>query len=50
MHDKEEDFIARRFGIYLEWYIAVTGEDAEIVEGRVRHAEMIITQPPGEHE
>lgn len=42
---KNEDFIAREFGMFLEWCVDV-GDDAEIAESHFRHARISITQPP----
>jgi hypothetical protein len=43
---ENEDFIAREFGMFLEWCVDVVSDDADIAESHFRHAGITITQPP----
>jgi transposase len=42
---ENEDFIAREFKMFLEWYVDVVGDNVYIIENHFHHIGISITQP-----
>jgi hypothetical protein len=40
---ENEDFIAREFKMFLEWFVDVVGNDVHIIENHFRYAGIFIT-------